>query len=69
MIIYKARILYGENFELIEGSIEIKNGKINRIKEGRAKGDLNAKGSIIMPSFVNAHTHLLDAIGKELWYG
>lgn len=69
MKIYLAKILYGKDFELIEGSLEIKNGLISKVKEGSASGDLNAKGSIIIPSFINAHVHLLDALGKELWYG
>ncbi|MEW6069407.1 MAG: hypothetical protein AB1485_02200 [Candidatus Thermoplasmatota archaeon] len=34
MIIQNAKILYGEDFELIEGAIKIKNGKINKIKDG-----------------------------------
>lgn len=69
MIIYNAKILYGKDFELIEGSLKIKDGKISRIKEGRGNGDFNAKHAIILPGFINAHVHLLDALGKELWYG
>ncbi|MDI6707534.1 MAG: amidohydrolase family protein [Candidatus Thermoplasmatota archaeon] len=69
MKIYNAKILYGEDFELIEGSLEIKNGSISKIREGNATGDFNAKGSIVIPSFINAHVHLLDALGKDMWYG
>jgi len=37
MIIYNAKILYGKDFELIEGSLEIKKGLRKKINQNHGK--------------------------------
>jgi len=69
MLIYNARILYGEDFELVRGYVKIKNGEIQEIGSGGKKGDINAKGGIVLPGFINTHVHILDALGKESCIG
>ena len=51
-------ILCGEEFDLVEGYISIRDGAIAEICEDTGSVDAIAHG-IILPSFVNAHTHLI----------
>jgi len=54
--------VYGDDFEEKDGYIVIENGTIKEIGEGNVEAAL--KG-IIIPSFVNAHTHIGDSVAKE----
>ncbi len=54
--------VYGNDFEEREGHIVIERGKIKEIGTDRTESGL--KG-IIIPAFVNAHTHVGDSIAKE----
>ncbi|MBU4208884.1 MAG: amidohydrolase [Proteobacteria bacterium] len=75
IIIHNGIIVTGNpDFDIIEdGIVCIKNGRLERI-EPRTAGSLipeaneiiDAKGGIIMPGFVNAHTHLPMSIFKGL---
>lgn len=56
----KGTILYGDEFEPIDGYITIQNGIIKNIEEERIKSE-----TIIAPCFVNAHTHIGDSIIKD----
>ncbi len=56
----KGTIIYGEEFEVLEGYIVIENGVIKGVEEERIKTE-----SIIAPCFVNAHTHIGDSILKD----
>ncbi|MFZ2071531.1 MAG: amidohydrolase family protein [Halobacteriota archaeon] len=56
------RFVYGNEFEVKEGFIVIERGKIKEIGEDRIEA---AVKGIIVPSFVNAHTHIGDSIAKE----
>jgi imidazolonepropionase len=50
------------------GSIAIKNGKIVDVGKNlkyKAKKTINAKGKIVMPGFVDPHTHLVFAGSRE----
>ncbi len=62
-----AVILEGEELEPVRGSLEIENGRIKSV--GGAKRGVNLKGAIIMPPFVNAHTHIADYGWKEGYLG
>lgn len=53
-------ILLGREFEPVEGRVVIENGTINAIEEGSTDST-----DIILPAFVNAHTHIGDSIAKE----
>ncbi|MCW3130822.1 MAG: amidohydrolase family protein [Methanophagales archaeon] len=55
-------IVYGDEFEEKEGHVVIEQGKIKEI--GDEKIEAAVKG-IIIPSFVNAHTHIGDSVAKE----
>lgn len=55
-------IVYGDEFEEKEGYVVINQGKIKEI--GDEKIDATVNG-IIIPSFVNAHTHIGDSVAKE----
>jgi cytosine/adenosine deaminase-related metal-dependent hydrolase len=55
-------IVYGDDFEEKEGYVVVEQGKIKEI--GDEKIETAVKG-IIIPSFVNAHTHIGDSVAKE----
>jgi len=57
-------ILCGEGFEVVEGYICIRDGLIAEICEEPGCVDSLAHG-IIIPAFVNAHTHIGDSILKD----
>jgi cytosine/adenosine deaminase-related metal-dependent hydrolase len=62
--------LEGEDLDVTHGYLVIKDGKIEKIGEGtpRARG-IDIKRGFVLPPFVNAHTHLADAVAKELYLG
>ncbi len=53
-------ILRGREFEPIEGRIVVEDGRIAAIEETPVESS-----DIIVPAFVNAHTHIGDSIAKE----
>ena len=53
-------IIYGDDFEPVDGIITIEDGIIKEIEEKKIKSD-----SIIAPCFVNAHTHIGDSVIKD----
>ena len=57
-------ILCGEAFDAVEGYICIRDGVIAEICEEPGRVDALAHG-IILPAFVNAHTHLGDSVLKD----
>jgi cytosine/adenosine deaminase-related metal-dependent hydrolase len=72
--ITNASLLLGRELEYVEqGYIEIENGKIRSSSAGSYKGSgnkkLDAKGFIVIPGFINAHTHIADSIGKDIAAG
>lgn len=56
----KGTIIYGDEFEPIDGYITIENGIIQDIEESTVTSDV-----IIAPCFVNAHTHIGDSVIKD----
>ncbi len=56
----KGTIIYGDEFEPVDGYIIIEDGIIKNIEESTAATD-----AIIAPCFVNAHTHLGDSVIKD----
>lgn len=57
-------ILCGEDFDVVEGYICIRDGVIAEICEEPGHVDALAHG-IVLPAFVNAHTHLGDSVLKD----
>lgn len=72
LAIENASILLGPELDHVErGYIEIENGAIKGAGPGRsgAAKKLDASGFLIMPAFINAHTHVADSIGKDVASG
>src|SRR5574341_2409952 len=59
----KGTIIYGDDFEPIDGYLTIENGIIRNIEESKITSD-----AIIAPCFVNAHTHIGDSVIKDSPY-
>jgi cytosine/adenosine deaminase-related metal-dependent hydrolase len=57
-------VLRGREFEPIEGRVVIEDGEIVAVEEAATDAD-----AIVCPAFVNAHTHIGDAIAKEAGAG
>ena len=57
-------ILVGPDFDPIEGRVVVADGEIVRIEEASVESD-----EVILPAFVNAHTHIGDSIAKEAGEG
>ena len=61
-LIVSGTIVYGDDFEDRAGYAVIEGGKIKEIGEGKIEADVTG---IVIPSFVNAHTHIGDSVAKE----
>jgi len=57
-------VLVGESFEPIRGRVVVEDGRIEAIEEAET-----ASTDIVLPSFVNAHTHLGDSVAKDAAVG
>ncbi|WP_323675881.1 amidohydrolase family protein [Halorubellus sp. PRR65] len=57
-------VLAGRSFEPIRGRVVVEDGRIQGIEKTET-----ASTDIILPAFVNAHTHLGDAVAKEAAVG
>ena len=58
-MLLEGTILRGRSFEPIEGQVVVEDGTITAIEECEARSD-----NIILPAFVNAHTHVGDSVAK-----
>jgi cytosine/adenosine deaminase-related metal-dependent hydrolase len=71
--IINASILLGKELDYTEhGYIEIENGIIKSAGPGDYNGaikKLDARDFLIIPGFINAHTHIADSIGKDIAAG
>ncbi|SDJ73216.1 Cytosine/adenosine deaminase [Halovenus aranensis] len=63
-MLFEGTILRGETFEPVEGRVVVEDGTITDIEEATARSS-----DIILPAFVNAHTHIGDSIAKEAGEG
>ena len=57
-------VVRGDDFEAKDGHVVIENGAIKEIGEGKRKIEAAIEG-VIIPAFVNAHTHIGDSVAKE----
>jgi cytosine/adenosine deaminase-related metal-dependent hydrolase len=73
LAITNVSFLLGRDLDYVErGYIEIEGGKISSTSAGSYRGSgkkLDAKGFIVIPGFINAHTHIADSIGKDIAAG
>ena len=70
LAITNVSLLLGRDLEYVEqGYIEIEDGIIRSTAAGTYKGaakKTDAKGFMVIPGFINAHTHIADSIGKDI---
>ncbi|WP_254544565.1 amidohydrolase family protein [Halomarina pelagica] len=59
-MIIEGTILAGRDFDPIEGRVIVEEGRIAAVEEARVEST-----DVVLPAFVNAHTHLGDSIAKE----
>ena len=57
-------ILVGESFEPIRGRVVVDDGRIDAVEEAETEST-----DIVLPAFVNAHTHLGDSVAKDAAVG
>jgi cytosine/adenosine deaminase-related metal-dependent hydrolase len=71
--IVNASLLLGKELDYVKlGYIEIENGRIMSAGEGSYMGAgkrLDARGFLVMPGLINAHTHVADSIAKDIAAG
>ncbi|MFD1588951.1 amidohydrolase family protein [Halorientalis brevis] len=63
-MILEGTVLRGPEFEPIEGRVVVEDGEITALEETTARSN-----DVILPAFVNAHTHIGDSIAKEAGEG
>jgi cytosine/adenosine deaminase-related metal-dependent hydrolase len=57
-------VLRGRDFEPVEGRVVVDDGRIEAVEETATDAT-----ALILPAFVNAHTHIGDSIAKEAGEG
>jgi len=63
-MILEGTVLRGIEFEPVDARITVEDGRVAAIEEAETPSD-----DVILPAFVNAHTHLGDSIAKEAGEG
>ncbi len=59
-MIVEGTVLRGPDFEPIEGRVVVEEGEIAAVEQAPVDSS-----NIVLPAFVNAHTHIGDSIAKE----
>jgi cytosine/adenosine deaminase-related metal-dependent hydrolase len=57
-------VLVGESLDPVSGRVIVEGGRIAAVEEANTKST-----DIVLPAFVNAHTHLGDSVAKEVGVG
>ncbi|GGM54628.1 cytosine/adenosine deaminase-related metal-dependent hydrolase [Halarchaeum rubridurum] len=57
-------ILAGRDFEAVEGRVVVEDGRVAAVEEANVESD-----DVVLPAFVNAHTHIGDSIAKDAGRG
>ncbi|MBK5190182.1 MAG: amidohydrolase family protein [Methanosarcinales archaeon] len=55
-------VVWGDDFEAKDGYVVIENGAIKEIGDKKIEAAIEG---VIIPAFVNAHTHIGDSVAKE----
>ncbi|EJN59178.1 amidohydrolase family protein [Halogranum rubrum] len=63
-MILEGTVLRGRDFEPVEGRVVVEDGTIVDVEEASVEST-----DIVLPAFVNAHTHIGDSIAKEAGAG
>jgi len=71
MLIKNISVLLGDELNFVSNTnIQIRNNKFKRIqpkiKPGGKEEHFDCEGLLMIPGFVNAHTHIGDSIGKDI---
>ena len=71
MLLKNISALLGENLDFVSNiDIQIKNKKFqkihSKIKSGLKEDTLDCEGLLLIPGFINSHTHIADSIGKDI---
>ena len=71
MLLKNISALIGENLDFISNvDILIKNDKFQKINsniQSKSKKDtIDCEGLLLIPGFINSHTHIADSIGKDI---
>ena len=69
MILKNISILYGTELKYIESTdVQIKNGNFEKIskKISSKEKSIDCSNLLLIPGFINSHTHIADSIGKDL---
>jgi guanine deaminase len=61
---FEGTVLAGEAFEPIDGRVVVEGSRIQAVEETGTDAT-----DIVLPAFVNAHTHIGDSVGKEAALG
>ncbi|RXK50036.1 amidohydrolase family protein [Halorientalis pallida] len=57
---FEGTVVAGSSFEPVEGRVVVEDGRITAVERERVDAT-----DIVVPAFVNAHTHLGDSVAKE----
>jgi cytosine/adenosine deaminase-related metal-dependent hydrolase len=63
-MVLEGTVLVGREFEPVEGRVVVENDTVERVE-----GDSVDSDDIVLPAFVNAHTHIGDSIAKDAGAG
>jgi cytosine/adenosine deaminase-related metal-dependent hydrolase len=64
-LIISGEVICGDELELREGYVVVRDGKIREVGFDRVAPDISG---LVCPAFVNAHTHVGDSVAKDLPY-
>ncbi|WP_428325280.1 amidohydrolase family protein [Nitrosopumilus sp.] len=71
MLIKNISLLLGKELEFVsKTNVQIQNGRFKRIqpniKPSGKEDSVDCEGLLLIPGFINAHTHIGDSIGKDV---
>lgn len=58
------RLVVGREMEVVEGTVVVEDGRLVEIREEGVESE-----DVVLPSFVDAHTHVGDSVAKEAGRG